>query len=88
MGQRFRLYDLPRANSVKTFEGEVYRVVGSIGIEKESGEVRHITDLYYRAKTVVSQTKIVAKRKHAEEELKKINEPKRSRNRNQKVKVR
>lgn len=67
--ERFRLYDLPNANSVRTFEGNTYDLIGSVGIEKATGEVRHVTDLYYRAKTVVSDSKILARRKNEDAEL-------------------
>lgn len=67
--ERFSLYDLPKATSLRTFEGETYELKGFIGIEKESGEVRHITDLYYRTRTVVSDSKVLAKRKGENSEL-------------------
>lgn len=67
--ERFSLYDLPKATSLRTFEGETYELKGFIGIEKESGEVRHITDLYYRTRTVVSDSKLLAKRKGENSEL-------------------
>lgn len=67
--ERFSLYDLPKATSLRTFEGETYELKGFIGIEKESGEVRHITDLYYRTRTVVSDSKVLAKRKGGNSEL-------------------
>lgn len=70
--KRFSLYDMPKATSVKTFEGQTYELKGFIGIEKDSGEVKHITDLYYRTKTVVSDSKILAKRKNEDDELIKI----------------
>lgn len=67
--ERFGLYDLPHAHSVKTFEGKIYNLIGAVGIETESGEVRHITDLYYAAKTVVARSTVLAKRKTVDEEL-------------------
>lgn len=75
--ERFGLYDLPKANSVRTFEGKTYDLIGSVGVEKESGEIRHVTDLYYRAKTVVSDSKILARRKTIDEELLLVSEEKR-----------
>lgn len=72
--ERFRLYDLPNANSVKTFEGKTYDLIGSVGIEQDSGEIKHVTDLYYRAKTVVSDSKILARRKTVNDELTLVNE--------------
>ncbi len=67
--ERFSLYDLPKATSLRTFDGETYELKGFIGIEKESGEVKHITDLYYRTRTVVSDSKVLAKRKGEDSEL-------------------
>lgn len=72
MKERFSLYELPTASSVKTFEGKTYELKGFVGIEKKTGEVKHITDLYYRAKTVVSESKLLAKRKKENQELLKI----------------
>lgn len=69
MKKRFSLYELPSACSVKTFEGKTYDLKGFVGIEKHTGEVKHITDLYYRAKTVVSESKLLAKRRKENEEL-------------------
>ena len=72
MKERFGLYELPTASSVKTFEGKTYDLKGFVGIEKDSGEVKHITDLYYRAKTVASESKLLAKREKKNQELFKL----------------
>lgn len=72
MKERFGLYELPTASSVKTFEGKTYDLKGFIGIETKTGEVKHITDLYYSAKTVVSESKLLAKRKKENQELLKL----------------
>lgn len=72
MKERFGLYELPAASSVKTFEGKTYDLKGFIGIETKTGEVKHITDLYYSAKTVVSESKLLAKRKKENQELIKL----------------
>lgn len=70
--ERFSLYELPKAESVKTFDGKTYELKGFIGVEEESGEVKHITDLYYRTRTVVSDSKVLAKRKGKDSELLKV----------------
>lgn len=67
--ERFSLYELPTADSIRTFEGKTYDMKGFIGIETETGEVEHVTDLYYRTKTVVSGNVVLAKRKNANDEL-------------------
>jgi transcriptional regulator with XRE-family HTH domain len=69
MAERFCLYDLASASSLKTFEGKTYELRGSVGIEKETGDVRHISDLYYRTRSVVSDKRLLAKRKSANDEL-------------------
>lgn len=70
--ERFGLYDLPSASAVKTFEGKVYELKGFVGIEKDTGEIKHITDLYYRTKTVVSESSVLAKRKKESDDLVKV----------------
>lgn len=68
---RMSLYELPNQDSVKTFEGRIYTLKGFVGIEKGSGTIEAVTDLYYRAKTVVKDNRVIAKRKKENEELKK-----------------
>ena len=70
--ERMSLYELPTHDSVKTFEGKTYKLNGFVGIETSSGEVEPVTDLYYRTKTVVSENKVIAKRKNEYQELKKM----------------
>lgn len=70
--ERMSLYELPTHDSVKTFEGKTYKLNGFIGVETSSGEVEPVTELYYRTRTVVSENKVIAKRKNEEDELKKI----------------
>lgn len=78
--ERFSLYDLPAADSLKTFEGKVYELKGFVGIEKDSGQVEHVTDLYYRTRTVVSNSTILAKRKNINDELTKVKRKKKVKN--------
>lgn len=73
MAERFYLYELASASSLKTFEGKTYELKGAVGVEKESGEVRHIADLYYRTRSVISDKQLLAKRKNAHDELLKVN---------------
>ncbi|WP_223643446.1 helix-turn-helix domain-containing protein [Planococcus sp. 4-30] len=72
MAERFYLYDLASASSLRTFEGKTYELKGAVGVETESGEVRHITDLYYRTRSVISDKRLLAKRKNAQDELQKV----------------
>lgn len=72
MAERFYLYDLASASSLKTFEGKTYELKGAVGVERESGDVLHIADLYYRTRSVVSDKRLLAKRKNANEELIKV----------------
>lgn len=72
MAERFYLYDLASASSLKTFEGKTYELKGAVGVEKDSGEVRHITDLYYRTRSVISEKRLLAKRKNQHDDLMKI----------------
>lgn len=67
--ERFGLYDLPSASSVRTFDGKTYQLKGFIGVETKTGEVKHITDLYYNVRSVVKDSKFLAKRKNENEEL-------------------
>jgi len=43
-----------------------------VGIEKETGEIEKVTELYYRARTVVKNNHVIAKRKNETDELKKV----------------
>ena len=70
--EKMSLYELPTHDSVKTFEGKTYKLNGFVGVETSSGEVEPVTELYYRTRTVVSENKVIAKRKNEEDELKKI----------------
>lgn len=72
MKERFSLYELPTASSLRTFEGEIYELKGFVGIERTSGEVKHITDLYYNTKTVARENEFLAKRKSIDDELIKV----------------
>ena len=70
--ERYSLYDLPKADSLKTFEGKIYVLKGFVGIEQETGHVEHITELYYRTRTVVFDNQVAAKRKNVHDELVKV----------------
>ncbi|MGM9988814.1 MAG: helix-turn-helix domain-containing protein [Bacillaceae bacterium] len=76
VNERYGLYELPSADTIRTFEGKIYEVKGFVGIEKDSGEMEHITDLYYRTKTVVSNNCVLAKRKKSDDELTRLKKPK------------
>lgn len=70
--ERMSLYELPTNDSIRTFEGRTYELKGFVGIERDSGDVEQVTELYYRARTVVKNKQVTAKRKNANDELKKI----------------
>jgi transcriptional regulator with XRE-family HTH domain len=70
--ERMSLYELPTNDSIRTFEGRTYELKGFLGVEKDSGEVEQVTNLYYRARTVVKNNQVTAKRKNESDELKKI----------------
>lgn len=69
--KRFSLYDLPKeAESVKTFCGKTYKVKGFLGVETTTGELKHITDLYYDVRSIIDdEKKLTAKRKNKQDEL-------------------
>lgn len=70
--EKMSLYELPTHDSIKTFEGKTYKIHGFVGVETSSGEVEPVTELYYRTRTVVSENKVIAKRKNENDELKKM----------------
>ncbi|MFO7317164.1 MAG: hypothetical protein C0P75_008920 [Bacilli bacterium] len=70
--ERMSLYELPANDSIRTFEGKTYELKGFVGIEKETGEIEKVTELYYRARTVVKNNHVIAKRKNETDELKKV----------------
>lgn len=70
--ERFSLYELTTATSLKTFEGKTYELKGFVGVEQSTGEVKHITDLYYNARTVARESEFLAKRKKENDELMKV----------------
>jgi len=72
MKERFHLYELSLASSLKTFGGKIYELKGCLGIEKQTGEIRHVSDLYYRTRSVVSNNRLLAKRKTPNDELVKV----------------
>lgn len=59
-----------KANSIKTFDNEIYELKGSLAVNMESGDVETVADIYYRVRTAVNSHKdIIAKRKHSDDEL-------------------
>lgn len=67
--ERFNLAELPLADSIRTFDGKTYQLHGRIAIEQESNETQEIAQLYYRIRTVVGEDRVIAKRKHPDDEL-------------------
>lgn len=61
---------LYKANSVKTFNNEVYELKGTLAINRESGDIQPISAVYYNVRTAINKAKvIIAKRKHITDEL-------------------
>lgn len=59
-----------RAESVKTYDNEIYKLQGSIAVNQENGEIKKVADIYYRVRTAVDEKKqVVAKRKNSSDEL-------------------
>ncbi|MYL22062.1 hypothetical protein GLW04_19490 [Halobacillus litoralis] len=59
-----------KANSVKTFDNEIYELKGSLAINKENGNIQPVANIYYRVRTAVNHHKnVIAKRKHTNDEL-------------------
>lgn len=59
-----------KANSIKTFDNEVYELEGSVAVNKVNGDIQKVADIYYRVRTAVNSHKhVIAKRKHTDDEL-------------------
>lgn len=56
------------ADSVRTFGGQEYQLKGTLAFS-DNGEVEKAVNIYYSARTVVKDNKVVAKRKNKEDEL-------------------
>lgn len=74
--KRLTVYELPAvASSLKTFDGEEYRILGFLGVS-ENGKVEKLTELYYSTRSVIKDDKLIAKRKKRTDELTLVNKPK------------
>ena len=61
---------LHRANSVKTFDNQIYELKGTLAVDKSNGDIQKVADVYYRVRTAKDKSKdVIAKRKHTEGEL-------------------
>lgn len=59
-----------KANFIKTFDNEIYELKGTLAVDKKTGDVTRVADIYYRVRTAVNDYKnIVAKRKRIDDEL-------------------
>ncbi|SDI99859.1 hypothetical protein [Alteribacillus bidgolensis] len=59
-----------KARFVKTFENERYELKGSIAVERNSGEIAQVADIYYRVRSAQNKNKkLIAKRKNRSDEL-------------------
>lgn len=53
-----------RANTVRTFDGRIWKVKGLIGVDDQSGKRRHLAELYYHIAIIKDQNlKTIAKRR-------------------------
>lgn len=61
---------LYKADSVKTFENEVYKLNGTMAVNRSNGEICPVSTVYYNVRTAIDKRRdVVAKRKNANEEL-------------------
>lgn len=73
--KRLAFYDISdaRAKSAKTFDGKLYMLKGGVAVEKGTGDVKRVADIYYEVRSVMDQAHtIVAKRRKKDEELKEV----------------
>lgn len=58
------------AESVKTFDGKTYSLKGALAVEKQTGEIKRVAEIYYRVRSVRDEKhNIIAKRKQEDGEL-------------------
>jgi hypothetical protein len=73
--KRLAFYDIAaaRAQSAKTFDGKVYELQGAVAVEQDTGSIKRVADIYYDIRSVRDHNqRIMAKRRHKEEELKEV----------------
>ncbi|MGG1215885.1 hypothetical protein ABE236_00170 [Priestia endophytica] len=73
--KRLAFYDIAaaRAQSAKTFDGKVYELQGAVAVEQDTGSIKRVADIYYDIRSVRDHNqRIMAKRRHKQEELKEI----------------
>ncbi|MFP3845806.1 hypothetical protein [Priestia filamentosa] len=73
--KRLAFYDIAgaRAQSAKTFDGKVYKLQGAVAVEHETGSIKRVADIYYDIRSVWDHNqRIMAKRRHKEEELREV----------------
>ncbi|MFP3886132.1 hypothetical protein [Priestia filamentosa] len=73
--KRLAFYEIAaaRAQSAKTFDGKVYKLQGAVAVEYETGSIKRVADIYYDIRSVRDHNqRIMAKRRHKEEELKEV----------------
>lgn len=59
-----------KADSIKTFDNEVYELKGTVAVNPNNGDIKKIADVYYRVRTAINEEKnVIAKRKHCNDEL-------------------
>ncbi|MDT3766166.1 hypothetical protein [Priestia filamentosa] len=73
--KRLAYYDVAaaQAQSAKTFDGKVYKLQGAVAVEQDTGSIKRVADIYYDIRSVRDHNqRIMAKRRHKEEELKEV----------------
>ncbi|MGM0924659.1 MAG: hypothetical protein ACQEWW_26325 [Bacillota bacterium] len=78
MAERLTYLDLRDAKSVRTFDNETFILKGALAVDQDNGNIEKLADVYYRVRTAVGENEqIIAKRKNALDELKRVNSNKR-----------
>lgn len=70
-GKRWSHIDLAyRAAHIRTFDNEEYTIMGTVAVNNDNGDIRHVSHIYYNVRNVRNhQKKIIAKRKSRNDEL-------------------
>lgn len=69
-------YDIPylaNGGDLKTFDGKIYEIKGTVARDIETNEVIKLSSVYYSIRTVKNKKRqTVAKRKNRDDELKRV----------------
>jgi hypothetical protein len=59
-----------RASQIRTFDNEVYMIKGNLAVNKDNGDIKPVSHIYYNVRNVRNhQKKMIAKRKSPADEL-------------------